>query len=120
MPGAVLLSGSRAVVAIDGWANEWNGLFFKLLGGSAILWVASERYRQWYHRELVPWKHYIPVRSDMSDLADRIKYVMNHSHARNASLQRMAAEARRVAMRLSLRTETARLRAHLLQRCGQV
>ena len=46
---------SRHLIDIDGWANSWSGLFQKLLSGSTVLKVASNKgFRQWYYDRLEP------------------------------------------------------------------
>jgi hypothetical protein len=69
----------QAHIDIDGRTNAWQGLFQKLLSGSPVLKVASPAgYRQWYYDRLVPWEHYIPVSTDMSDLPDKAAWVLSH------------------------------------------
>ena len=65
----------RFHIDIDGNSNSWPGLFIKLLSGGTVLKVASpEDYRQWYYDKLIPWLHYIPVASDMSDLIEKVEW----------------------------------------------
>ncbi len=66
-------------IDIDGNTNAWSGLFQKLLTGSAVLKVASPKgYRQWYYDRLQPWRHYIPVRADMSDLRTKLEWALKN------------------------------------------
>ncbi len=66
-------------IDIDGNSNAWAGLFCKLLTGSPVLKVASpQSYRQWYYDRLVPWVNYVPVRSDMSDLLEKVRWLRDH------------------------------------------
>lgn len=63
----------RLHIDIDGHSNSWPGLMSKLLSGGTVLKVTSPQgYRQWYYDRLIPWVHYVPVRSDLVDLAERI------------------------------------------------
>jgi hypothetical protein len=63
-------------IDIDGNTNAWAGLFQKLLTGSPVLKVASPGgYRQWYYDRLVPWRNYVPVAPDMSDLVEKIEWL---------------------------------------------
>ena len=41
--------------------------------GCCILLVESE-YKLWYHHLLIPYKHYVPIKKDLSDLIERIKW----------------------------------------------
>ena len=63
-------------IDIDGNVNSW-GLLWKLLSGSCVLRVQSQR-RQWYHKRLNPWIHIVPVKGDLSDLRERIEWCSNH------------------------------------------
>jgi len=65
----------RYLVDIDGVANAW-GFFDKLLMGSCVLKVESS-YRQWFYEDIRPWEHYVPVKSDLSDLAEKIDWCFN-------------------------------------------
>jgi hypothetical protein len=66
-------------IDIDGNTNAWSALFQKLLSGSAVLKIASpHNFRQWYYDELIPWVNYVPVKSDMSDLIEKIYWLIDH------------------------------------------
>jgi hypothetical protein len=72
-------------IDIDGNTNSWPGLFHKLLTGSPVLKVASEGgFRQWYYDRLVPWRNYVPVEADMSDLAEKAEWLVRHDGAAEA------------------------------------
>jgi hypothetical protein len=69
----------RGAFDIDGNANAWSGLFCSLLGASCVLKVASPRgFQQWYYPKLHPWHHFIPIQSDLSDLADAVQWFAAH------------------------------------------
>jgi hypothetical protein len=79
----------RGAFDIDGNANAWSGLFSSMLGASCILKIASrEGYRQWYYDRLKPWEHYIPVKTDLSDLADRVNWFAAHESEAKIIAQR--------------------------------
>jgi len=66
-------------IDIDGNTNAWAGLFQKLLSGSAVLKVESPYgFRQWYYDKLVPWEHFVPVKSDMSDLVENVRWLIGN------------------------------------------
>jgi hypothetical protein len=66
-------------IDIDGNSNAWSALFQKLLSGSAVLKIASpHNFRQWYYDELTPWVNYVPVKADMSDLVEKINWLIDH------------------------------------------
>ncbi len=62
----------KFTIDIDGHANAW-GLLEKLILGCCVLKVASP-YEQWYYHRLHPWKHYVPIRSDFGDLAEKLAW----------------------------------------------
>jgi hypothetical protein len=74
----------KAVIDIDGNGNAWTGLFASLLGGSCVIKIESEQgLSQWYYDRLLPWVHYVPVRSDFSDLEDAVEWILgNDARAR--------------------------------------
>lgn len=66
-------------IDIDGNTNSWPGLFQKLLTGSPVLKIASPgNFRQWYYDKLHAWTNFVPVLADMSDLGEKIHWLMSH------------------------------------------
>jgi hypothetical protein len=64
---------------LDGNSNTWSNLFTRLLLGCCVIKVASPQgYRQWYYGDLVAWRHYVPVKADMSDLVEKIDWCRSH------------------------------------------
>lgn len=69
----------RYHIAIDGNTLAWSSLFTRLLAGCCVLKPDNpEDYRQWHSDLLVPWCHYVPVASDLSDLVARIAWCRTH------------------------------------------
>jgi hypothetical protein len=69
----------RTQIDIDGHTNAWGGFFQRLLSGSPVAKVESPGgFRQWYYDKLKPWENYVPVRSDMSDLVEKIVWLRTH------------------------------------------
>jgi len=68
---------NRYLIDIDGVANAW-GFFEKLLLGSCILKVDTD-YEQWFYGSIAPWQHFVPVRADLSDLAEKIAWCREHA-----------------------------------------
>ena len=66
----------RYLIDIDGVASAW-GFFEKLLLGACVLKVGSP-FEQWYYRELSEWRHFVPVRADLSDLLTQIEWCREH------------------------------------------
>jgi hypothetical protein len=64
---------------IDGYTNTWSNLLVRMHYGCCVLKVQSQQgYRQWYYDRIRPFEHYVPVRSDMSDLLEKIEWVRSH------------------------------------------
>jgi hypothetical protein len=38
----------------------------------------STKYREWFSERLEPWVHYIPVKYDLTDLADKVAWADAH------------------------------------------
>lgn len=63
---------------IDTRGNSWTDrvkLFFHL---RRPLFLVDRPYQEWYFDMLVPWKHYIPVKEDLSDLVEAYEYMEAH------------------------------------------
>lgn len=89
-----VFAGFKAVVDIDGNANAWSGLFTSLLTGSCVIKVESEHgLRQWYYDRLVPWVHYVPVRSDLSNFGTVVEGLLHD----DATARRIGGAGRRFA-----------------------
>lgn len=66
----------KYIVNIDGHSSAYR-LSLELGMGSVILLVAS-KYRLWFRDLLVPYVHYVPVKGDLSDLIEKIKWCRAH------------------------------------------
>jgi hypothetical protein len=95
----------RFAIDIDGNTNAWSNLFNRLLLGCCVIKVGSERdFRQWYYGDLVPWRHYVPVKPDMSDMVEKIEWCRSHPDECEA----IASEGQALAMAMTLERELAR------------
>jgi hypothetical protein len=69
-------------IDVDGNSNAWSAFFYRLLSGSPVLKVESGRgLVQWFYERLVPWDNYVPVAPDMSDLVDKIRWLVHNDSA---------------------------------------
>ncbi|MCB0332243.1 MAG: hypothetical protein KDD55_02020 [Bdellovibrionales bacterium] len=73
----------RYQIDIDGVCCAWLSCFLKLASQSAVLKVESH-YEQWYFDRLVPWVHFVPVSSNLSNLRERIEWLQNHDESARA------------------------------------
>mgnify|MGYP003123961155 CR=1 FL=1 len=55
---------------IDLPANGWSGRTKVLMSSPRILFIVEQEYEEFWHKELEPWKHYVPVKRDVSDLEE--------------------------------------------------
>jgi hypothetical protein len=69
----------RYLLDYDSASSSYPGLFQRLLTGSVVLKIDSPQgHRQWYYDQLEPWKNFIPVKPDLSDLEKKIAYLRAH------------------------------------------
>jgi hypothetical protein len=67
----------KYLLLIDGNSAAYSRAYWQLFSNSAIIKQDSDAV-QWYSKALRPYVHYIPVRSDLSDLVDVIDWAMQH------------------------------------------
>jgi hypothetical protein len=67
----------KYVVDADGYHCAWKSLFLKLMMGSVVLKIDSP-FEQWYHRKLIPWRHYVPVSRDVKELKELHQWLLAH------------------------------------------
>jgi len=92
----------KYLIDIDGNTNSWAGFFQRLLSGSAVLKIASPNgYRQWYYDRLIPWKNFVPVEADMSDLDEKLLWLREHDE----QAERIGAAGRELALSLDYEEE---------------
>jgi hypothetical protein len=70
----------KYVVDADGYHCAWKSLYLKLMMGSVVLKMDSS-FEQWYHRNLMPWRHYIPMSKDLKELREIHQWLLNHDEA---------------------------------------
>ncbi|MEM9855281.1 MAG: glycosyl transferase family 90 [Pseudomonadota bacterium] len=85
---AALWRARKFAIDIDGFSNTWDNLFHRLLFGCCVLKVESEvGFRQWYYDRLIPWRHYVPVAADLSDLSDKVSWLHENDPEAHAIAQ---------------------------------
>lgn len=65
----------RYLLNVDGYCCAWISLFTKLASSSLVVKVDSE-YSQWYYEDLTPWRHYVPVKNDLSDFLELYEWMV--------------------------------------------
>lgn len=80
-------------MAIDGVTCSFPATQWKLLSGALTLKQDSPDIMYFYD-ELIPWVHYVPVRNDLSDLIEKIRWAKTHDE----EARKIAEEGRRFAL----------------------
>lgn len=62
----------KYIINVDGHVKAFR-LSSELNSGSVILLVDS-KWKLWYSDMLIPYEHYVPVKSDMTDLIEKVKW----------------------------------------------
>jgi hypothetical protein len=62
---------------IDGNTSSWMGSLWRLFSKSCTFKVESE-YIQWYSNGLIPNKHYVPIKKDLSDFHEKMNYFIQN------------------------------------------
>jgi hypothetical protein len=102
----------KAQIDIDGNANAWSGLYWKLRSNSVVLKVASpKQHVQWYYDRLIPWEHFVPIKNDLSDLEEIVSFVLDPANERK--VREIANKATELAESLAYRTEVQRTHADI-------
>jgi len=65
-----------AILDVDG--NSWSSRFGALLCYNSVVVKVEPKYVDYFHlKYLKPWKHYVPVKYDLSDLMEKAAFVTN-------------------------------------------
>jgi hypothetical protein len=82
----------KYLAILDGHMCTYPGYQWRLLSDCACFKQQSDQI-QWFYSALLPYRHYIPVANDMSDLVEKVAWAEAHPE----EVQRMVHEARRFA-----------------------
>lgn len=84
----------KFAIDIDGFSCAWDNFFIRRLQGTCVLKVESQMgFRQWYYHLLKPFEHYVPIKKDLSDLKEKVDWVLTH----DAEAQAIAENGRKLA-----------------------
>lgn len=73
-------------ILIDGNSCAYSRAYWQLFSNSLILKVESDNI-QWYYDALSPYKHYVPVKSDLSNLIEQIEWARSHDREARQIIQ---------------------------------
>ena len=76
------------ILDIDG--NAWSSRFGQLLCYNSVVLKVEAAYAEHFYKDLVAWRHYVPIRADFSDLLPTIKHILDHE----STVQTIASNAR--------------------------
>jgi hypothetical protein len=93
----------KFAIDIDGYTNTWTNFLARLHLGCCVLKVDSQfGYRQWYYDRIKPWEHFVPVKANMSDLAEKIDWVRSN----DARAEEIARNGQAFARTMTFESET--------------
>lgn len=63
----------KYILDIDGMAATWDATAWKINSGS-VLFKTDSCWKQWFYDDFEPWKNYIPIRDDFSDIDEKFEW----------------------------------------------
>ena len=79
--------GHKYILDVDGYTRTWDAWAWKMRSGSVVLSVDSP-WESFFTAFFKPWKHYIPVANDFSDLGEKITWCLSHDRQCQRIVQR--------------------------------
>ena len=67
----------KYLIDVDGNSCSYERFFWLLLSNSLVIKQITTNV-QWYYGGLEPYKHYLPVKEDLSDLLEKIQWARAH------------------------------------------
>jgi hypothetical protein len=62
----------KVILDMDG--NSWSSRFGTMLCYNSVVIKVEPKYTEYFYPELKPWKHFIPVKNDLSDLDKNVQW----------------------------------------------
>jgi len=72
---------------LDIGGNGYSGRLKFLLYSKRPLLIVDRRYIEYFHTDLKPYVHYVPVKLDLSDLIEKIQWIIKNPEAANQIAQ---------------------------------
>ncbi len=70
------VSNWRYLIDIQG--NGYSGRLKLLLSSRRVVFIQDRLHHEFFFKDLVPWQHFVPVKEDLSDLKDNLKFIKNN------------------------------------------
>jgi hypothetical protein len=67
----------KYILDIDGMAATWDATAWKMNSGS-VLFKTDSCWKQWFYEDFEPWKNYIPIKDDFSDIDEKFEWCESH------------------------------------------
>lgn len=67
----------KYLLDIDGNASTFERCRLLLLSNSVLVKINSY-FEQWYYKALTPWRHYVPIKQDLSNLESQLNFLQNN------------------------------------------
>eukprot|EP00243_Klebsormidium_subtile_P004431 TRINITY_DN18407_c0_g1_i1.p1 TRINITY_DN18407_c0_g1~~TRINITY_DN18407_c0_g1_i1.p1 ORF type:complete len:451 (+),score=49.90 TRINITY_DN18407_c0_g1_i1:200-1552(+) len=80
-------TGFKYLVDIDG--NAWSSRYAHVLACGAVFFKADSPYTEYFYDFLTPYKDYIPIAQDASDLPEKLRYAVAHDEEMRLIHQRV-------------------------------
>lgn len=64
-------------ILVDGNTSSFSRAIWQLFS-NCLVFKQESNYVQWFYAGLVPWKHYVPIKENMSDLLEKIQWAENN------------------------------------------
>jgi len=105
----------KYLVDVDGNSCSFERYFWLLLSNSLVIKQVTP-YIQWYYGALEPYKHFLPVKEDLSDLMEKIQWARTH----DAEAKAMAQNATKFAQENLTAEDTLVYLKHLLDEYAKI
>jgi len=104
----------RGILDIDGSVNAW-GLYWRIASGSVIFKVGNidADWTNSYISKMVPWKHFVPINANLSNLLEVTRIVTSDDEAVIKQMQQIADNARALSKEYTYPKEVERVAKEL-------
>jgi hypothetical protein len=67
----------KYMAVLDADGNSWSSRFGTLLCYNSVAVKVEPQYLDYFYNDLIPWKHYVPVKADLSDLIENVSFILD-------------------------------------------